>query len=122
MLVEKLPNQNFTWDGISNAVVDFDDWKKQTNSKHANPEAELLSYLTDQIAAEEGALTGKKLNGPATGLLSYMSESNNRMQELMYSYLAIVLANDCTPARRLINGYRLNQSLHPSYVANTQCY
>jgi len=122
MNTEMLPNQRTTWAKLSSAVEEFNEWKQRTDRRHASEEAELLCYLADQLRAEGASLEGVKINHPVLGLLTHMSESNNRMQELLFAYLSIVVSMDCEPARKLIAGQRLHVGLHPAYVAETRCY
>ncbi|MOA41460.1 hypothetical protein D3C78_1634220 [compost metagenome] len=51
-----------------------------------------------------------------------MSESNNRMQELMLAYLTLAVEGNSQPARKLIAGQRLHTGLHLDYIAATRCY
>jgi hypothetical protein len=118
----QLPNQKMTWSAHSASVEEFADWQQRTAGNYASEDTELLVYLSDQLKIEGGALTGMKLNHPVLGLLSYASESNNRLQEFLFAYLAIVVANDTQPAKKLIAGQRLKLKLHPDYVASTHCY
>lgn len=118
----KLPNQKTTWGALSVSVEEFSDWQSRTQGRYASESAELLAYLSDQLKVEGAALKGSTFNHPVLGLLSYMSTSNNRMQELLFAYLALTVANDCEPARKLIAGQRLKGGLHPEYVAATCCY
>lgn len=118
----KLPNQKTTWGALSSSVEEFSDWQKRTRGSYGSESAELLVYLSDQLNSEGAALKGSTFNHPVLGLLSYMSANNNRMQELLFAYLALAVANDCEPARKLIAGQRLKGDLHPDYVAATCCY
>lgn len=122
MQVETLPTQQVTWGALSDSIEEFSDWQKRAGREFACDEAELLAYLTDQLQAEGAPLVGARFNHPVMGLLSHMSERGNRMQELLYAYLAIAVGQDCEPAQRLIAGQRLQSGLHPDYVAETQCY
>lgn len=122
MQVETLPNQQVTWGALSDSIEEFSDWQKRASREFASAEAELLAYLTDQLQAEAAPLVGARFNHPVLGLLSHMSKKGNRMQELMYAYLAITVAQDCEPAQRLIAGQRLQPGLHPDYINETQCY
>ncbi len=122
MQVDKLPNQKATWGTLSDSIEEFSDWQKRAGREFASEEAELVSYLTDQLRAEGAPIIHAKFNHPILGLLTHMSERGNRMQELMYAYLAIAVSQDCEPAQRLIAGQRLKSGLHPDYVAETQCY
>ena len=122
MQVETLPTQQVTWAALSDSIEEFSDWQKRTGGEFSSDEAELLSYLTDQLQVEGAPLAGTHFNHPVLGLLSHMSERGNRMQELLYAYLAIAVGQDCEPAKRLIAGQRLQSGLHPDYVAETKCY
>lgn len=122
MTVEKLPNQRTTWAKLSRAVEEFDAWKQRTKHRYASHDAELLCYLADQLQAEGVSLESVQLGHPVLGLLSHMSESNSRMQELLFAYLSLSVARDGEPAQKLIAGQRLHVGLDPSYVAATQCY
>ena len=122
MQAETLPNQQVTWGALSDSIEEFSDWQKRADREFASDDAELLAYLGEQLKAEGAPLVGARFNHPILGLLSHMSEEGNRMQELMYAYLAIAVAQDCEPAQRLIAGQRLRAGLHPDYVAQTQCY
>lgn len=122
MNAETLPNQRTTWAKLSSAVEEFDAWKQRKDRRYASDDAELLCYLTDQLQAEGASLAGFQMNHPVLGLLSHMSESNNRMQEVLFAYLSIVVSKDCEPARKMIAGQRLQAGLHPDYVAATRCY
>lgn len=116
-----LPSQSDTWAGISNTVEEFDVWKKRTMS-FDNEEAELLPYLLEQMVAEAKPLADIKFNNPVAGLINYMSETNNRMRELMFAYLSIVVAGDDGLAKKLIAGERLQIGLNTDYIAATCCY
>lgn len=118
----QLPNQQATWGALSTSVEEFSSWQQRTGDSYATEEAELLCYLSDQLKQEGATLVGTKFNHPVLGLLSFMSESNNRMNELLFAYLAIAVAGDSTPAKKLIAGQRLTIGLHPEYVAATRCY
>nr|WP_172689293.1 hypothetical protein [Pseudomonas fluorescens]ARJ57894.1 hypothetical protein [Pseudomonas fluorescens] len=117
-----LPNQATTWAALSTVVEEFSDWQQRSERKFADENTEYLAYLMDQLGAESKPLIGNPLNHPVLGLLSHMSSKNNRMRELLFAYLAIVLSQDSEPARRLIAGQRLQADLHPEYVAATRCY
>lgn len=117
-----LPNQLTTWSGLSTVVEEFSAWQRRTGKRYASEETELLSYLMDQLEAESGPLVGAPIEHPVLGLLSYMSIRNNRMRELLYAYLAIVVTADVGPARKLIAGQRLAAKLLPAYVTATRCY
>ena len=119
---ETLPNQTVTWANLSGVVEEFSDWQLRTDRKFSDEHTELLAYLMDQLQAESESLTGSPLNHPVLGLISHMSSKNNRMRELLFAYLAIVLSQDLEPARKLITGQRLQLHLHPEYVAATCCY
>lgn len=118
----QLPNQKTTWGALSASVEEFSDWQKRTQGSYGDESAELLAYISDQLNVEGAALKGSTFNHPVLGLLSYMSANNNRMQELLFAYLALTVANDCEPAQKLIAGQRLKGGLHPDYVAATCCY
>lgn len=118
----QLPNQKATWGALSATIEEFSDWQIRTQVIYGGESAELLAYLSDQLNAEGSALKGRNFNHPVLGLLSHMSEQNNRMQELLYAYLALAVANDSVPAQKLIAGQRLTRGLHPDYVAATCCY
>ncbi len=118
----ELPNQQTTWEALSLNVEEFADWKKRTGVKYASENAELLAYLLDQLKTEGAEPGCGNFNHPVLGLLSYMSESNNRMRELLFAYLALSVANNDEPARKLVAGQRLTTGLHPDYVAETRCY
>lgn len=118
----QLPNQKTTWAALSASVEEFTDWQKRTNRRYGSESSELMAYLSDQLGAEGAELRGSALNHPVLGLLSHMSEKNNRMQELLFAYLALAVANDRDPAKKLIAGQRLAGGLHPDYVAATCCY
>jgi len=122
MQSKSLPNQITTWVALSTVVEEFAVWQQRTDRKFADESAEFLAYLMDQLEAESEPLIGQPLNHPVHGLLSHMSSKNNRMRELLFAYLAIVLSQDCEPARKLIAGQRLQLGLHPEYVAATCCY
>lgn len=122
MNAQALPSQRATWAKLSSAVEEFDAWQQRTNRRYASEDAELLCYLTDQLQAEGASLAGVQINHPVLGLLSHMSESNNRMQELVLAYLSLAVAGDSQPAKKLIAGERLHVGLHPDYVAATRCY
>lgn len=119
---EKLPNQKSTWGAISTRVEEFDAWQERTRNTYCSEDTALLCYLGDQLKAEGEPLIGARMNHPVMGLISYMSASNSRMQELMYAYLAIVVEQNMEPARKLVAGQRLRRGLHPDYVAATRCY
>ena len=119
---ETLPNQTVTWANLSGVVEEFSDWQLRTDRKFSDEHTELLAYLMDQLQAESESLTGSPLNHPVLGLISHMSSKNNRMRELLFAYLAIVLSQDLEPARRLTAGQRLQLYLHPEYVTATCCY
>lgn len=118
----ELPNQTATWAGLSGAVEEFSAWRQRTNRRYDSEDTELLCYLSDQLKVEGAALVGGSMNHPVLGLLSYMSESNNRMQELLLAYLSLAVARDSGLAQKLIAGQRLHVGLDPSYVAATRCY
>ena len=118
----QLPNQQVTWRYLSKSVEEFADWQKRTNGKWADERTELLVYLQDQLRLEGEALNGGSFNHQVLGLLSYMSEQNNRMQELLLAYLSIAVARDIGPAKKIVAGHRLAGGLHPEYVAETRCY
>lgn len=118
----QLPNQKTTWGALSASVEEFSDWQKRTNRKYGSEASELMAYLSDQLNAEGAELRGSTFNHPVLGLLSHMSEKNNRMQELLFAYLALAVAKDSDPAKKLIAGQRLAGALHPDYVAMTCCY
>lgn len=123
----KVPNQQTTWAALSPRVEEFSDWQQRTAGKYASKDTELLVYLSDQLGLEEERIKRSRfkhpvLNHPVLGLLDYMSASNNRMKELCYAYLAIAVAADSEPAKKLIAGQRLTPELHPDYVASTNCY
>lgn len=118
----QLPNQKTTWGALCASVEDFAEWRERTADRYASEEGELLAYLSDQLKNEGAAPTIRKLNHPVLGLLSYASSSNNRLRELLYAYLALAVAGDSEPAKKLVAGQRLTQGLHPEYVAATQCY
>lgn len=120
--ISVLPNQEATWAGLSGVVEEFSAWRQRTNRRYASEDAELLCYLGNQLKAEGAPLVGARTNHPVLGLLSYMSESNNRMQELLLAYLSLAVARDSEPAQKLIAGQRLHVGLDPSYVAATCCY
>lgn len=122
MTTGKLPCQRTTWAKLSSAVEEFDAWQQRTDRRYACEETELLCYLADQLRAESASLENVRLGHPVLGLLSHMSESNNRMQEFLLAYLSLAVARDSQPARRLIAGQRLHVGLDPSYVAATRCY
>lgn len=117
-----LPNQLATWAELSGVVEEFPDWQQRTDRIFTDEHTELLVYLMDQLQAESESLIGNPLNHPVLGLLSHMSSKNNRMRELLFAYLAIVLSQDLEPARKLTAGQRLQIDLHPEYVAATCCY
>ncbi|MPQ69328.1 hypothetical protein [Pseudomonas sp. MWU12-2323] len=117
-----LPNQIATWVALSTVVEEFPVWQQRTGKEFADESTEYLAYLMDQLEAEGASLTGKPISHPVLGLLSHMSRKNNRMRELLFAYLAIVLSMDCEPARKLIAGQRLELGLHHEYVAVTCCY
>jgi|GEM_PF-5296582 len=119
---EQLPNQKTTWGAISTRIEEFDDWKERTRNTYCSEDTALLCYLSDQLKAEGDPLVGAHMNHPVMGLISHMSASNSRMQELMYAYLAIVVEQNLEPARKLVAGQRLRPGLHPDYVAATRCY
>lgn len=119
---EQLPNQTSTWGAISSHVEEFDAWQERTRNTYCSEDAALLCYLGDQLKAEGDPLVGARMNHPVMGLISHMSASNSRMQELMYAYLAIVVEQNLEPARKLVSGQRLRRGLHPDYVAATRCY
>lgn len=115
-------NQKTTWGALSTSVEEFTDWQQRTRGNYGSESSELLAYLADQLGAEGADLRGRAFNHPVLGLLSHMSANNNRMQELLFAYLALAVANDTEPAKKLINGQRLTGGLHPDYVAATSCY
>ncbi|XAI97146.1 hypothetical protein [Dolichospermum phage Dfl-JY45] len=98
-------------------ALQFPDWQRENTRRYASHDAELLSYLQDQLRAEGAPLIGAHLNHPVLGWLSYMSESNTRMQELLFAYLAIVVSGDSGPAKKLIEGQQLKGGLHPDHIA-----
>lgn len=118
----QLPNQQDTWRNLSKSVEEFSDWQKRTDGKWADERTELLVYLQDQLKLEGKTLNGGSFNHQVLGLLSYMSEKNNRMQEMLYAYLSIAVAGDISLAKKFVAGQRLAVGLHPEYVAETQCY
>ena len=118
----QLPNQQVTWAKLSKYVEEFSDWQKRQKGQWADENTELLVYLQDQLQLEGKALHGGSFNHQVLGLLSYMSETNNRMQEMLFAYLAIAVAGDVQPAKKLVAGQRLTGGLHPEYVASTKCY
>ena len=120
--MKSLPSQTTTWAALSAVVEEFSVWQQRTGKQFADERSELLAYLSDQLGDESEPLVASTLNHPVLGLLSHMSRQNNRMRELLFAYLAIVLSHDCEPARRLIAGHRLQRDLHPDYVAATRCY
>jgi len=120
--LNNLPNQISTWGALSAVVEEFSVWQQRTDRKFADESTEYLSYLMDQLEVESEPLISKPLNHPVHGLLSHMSSKNNRMRELLFAYLAIVLSDDREPARKLIAGHRLQLDLAPEYVAETCCY
>lgn len=122
MSTQTLPNQSVTWAELSCVVEEFSEWQQRSDRKFSDEHTELLAYLMDQLQAESESLTGSPLNHPVLGLISHMSSKNNRMRELLFAYLAIVLSQDLEPARRLTAGQRLQLYLHPEYVTATCCY
>lgn len=117
-----LLNQSNTWKDLSSSVEEFETWKQRTQSGCADEKTELACYLQDQLLAESKSISDIKFNNPAMGLINYMSETNNRMRELMLAYLSIVVAGDDSSAKKLIAGQRLQIGLNPEYVASTCCY
>lgn len=122
MASDNLPNQTMTWGAISNVVEEFEDWRERTGNGQDSEDSALLCYLAEQLGAEGKPLVGARMSHPVHGLLSYMSERNSRMQELLYAYLAIVVERNMEPGRKLVAGQRLKRGLHPEYVAKTRCY
>lgn len=120
--MKTLSNQANTWAALSAVVEEFSTWQQRTGKQCADERTELLAYLSDQMGDESEPLMANPLNHPVLGLLSHLSRQNNRMRELLFAYLAIVLSHDCEPARRLIAGHRLQRDLHSDYVAATRCY
>lgn len=120
--MQMLPNQVSTWEKLSDSVEEFSEWQQRTEGKFASVEAELLTYLADQLRAESRSLEDVEFNHPVMGLLSHMSEQNNRMRELLLAYLSITVTGDIGPAQRIIAGQRLQVGLCPDYVAVTQCH
>lgn len=120
MSTQTLPNQSNTWRTLSNCVDEFPAWQKRVGLRFASVEAELMAYLTDQLHDEGADLVGARFVHPVLGLLSHMAREGSRIQELTYAYLAIAVAQDCSPALRLIAGQRLQVGLHPDYIAQTQ--
>lgn len=118
----ELPNQQTTWGALSSNVEEFSEWKKRTGEEYPSEVAELLAYLSHQLKLEGAEPGCGNFNHPVLGLLSYMSESNNRMRELLFAYLSLSVANNDEPARKLVAGQRLTTGLHPDYVAATLCY
>jgi len=119
---DPLPNQLTTWGAISRSVEEFEHWRERTGNTQNSEDTSLLCYLSDQLGVEGEPLVGARVNHPVLGLLSYMSERNSRMQELLYAYLAIVVEQNLAPAKKLVAGQRLRRGLHPEYVAATRCY
>lgn len=115
-----LPNQTTTWAGISNKVQEFHEWEKTYPFNCADEHTKLACYLIDQIKAESRNLMD--FNHPVLGLISFMNEQNNRLQELLLAYLTLTVTGDNSHALALIKGERLHINLNTSYVNATKCY
>lgn len=85
-------------------------WKQAQTSQYSSEEGELAGFLTDQLRKQGSVLVGSHFNHPVLGLISYMSEKDFRLQELMLAYLALTVSGDITPAKRLLAGQRLRQA------------
>lgn len=115
-----LPNQIDTWKGLTQHLETFDDWDHRTAGTYNSASTKMLVYLADQLKAEGAELP--TFNNPVSGMLSHMSESAPRLQELMLAYLTLAVTGDTRPAVKIISGQRLHTGLHPDYVELTQCY
>ncbi|MGC0155255.1 hypothetical protein ACPRNU_22575 [Chromobacterium vaccinii] len=114
-----LPNPSRTW---GKPIETFEAWHARVQPKGANPETDQLLYLTEQLREEGNVLREMHFNHPLLGLLSQLSEQMPRTRELLYAYLAYVVADDAEPMQRAIAGQRLQPDLHPEYVTATACY
>jgi len=117
-----LPNQTRTWRDISDNVEEFDAWRARTGNHQDNACDSMGAYLLDQLEREGVLMQGRRIVNPVVDVIHYMTERSGRMQELMHAYMALRVANDLEPARRLIAGQRLRPGLHPEYVTATKCY
>lgn len=115
----QLPHQAMTWD---RPIESFEDWKAKQTATFASEKAALVSYLHAQLKSESAEMGKVEFTNPILGLVSYLGETNNRAQELLYAYLALTVSDDVGPARAVIAGRRLNPHLHPEYVERTRCY
>lgn len=115
-----LPNQTTTSTGISNKVQEFHEWEKTYPFNCADETTKLICYLIDQIKAESRNLPN--FNHPVVGLISFMNEQNNRLQELLLAYLTLTVTGDNSHALALIRGERLHINLNASYVKAINCY
>lgn len=115
----QLPNQSTTWD---RPIEPFDAWRERQAASFVSEATAIACYLQDQLRQEGQTMEVLSQNSPILGLVSYLGESNNRAQELLYAYLALTVAGDQGPARSVLAGQRLNPNLHPDYVERTRCY
>lgn len=115
----QLPNQSTTW---GYQIESFDAWRERQASSFVSDATAIGGYLQDQLRGESEGMKDITFNNPILGMVSYLGEANNRAQELLYAYLALTVAGDQGPARRVLDGQRLNPNLHPDYVERTCCY
>lgn len=115
----QLPYQSTTW---GHPIESFDTWRELQAASFVSEATAICCYLQDQLRGESESMKQITFKNPILGLVSHLGEFNNRAQELLYAYLALTVAGDQGPARRVLDGQRPNLNLHPDYVERTRCY